>query len=206
MLTTNLVRTFGAAAILTCTACVVDPGGGQDQPDSLASARIALVQAPSDTNCARITVTGSRTIQRTFTLTPGQPSTLSLSGLPVGNATFVGEALAEACSAVTSASVPNWLSDPVAVTLVAATSTNVTLHLHRNATANISLDFTADPPNPAGGAFLLTCFCADGTRPQLCTTDCAAANRLATCQPACGGALDATGPGSCFAGMAPCAP
>jgi hypothetical protein len=134
--------TAAASALAAC---------GSDRGDALEStgvATAAITSVPSDVACIDITVTGNRVADRRFDVTPGHSSVLALNGLPIGNVTFLGQAYATPCNAITSASVPTWVSDPMSVTLVSAVSSNLTLSLHHNGTSTVGVDFNDDAGAP----------------------------------------------------------
>src|SRR5262245_43001492 len=121
-----------AASLVALSACGnIDPsdgGGGGD----VATAIVALTQVPSGVRCLRITATGSRTVTRTFNVTPGMSSVFEMSGLPTGTVSFLGEAFAERCRDVVATSVATWLSDPLSVTLTPGMVAHVTLIMRIN--------------------------------------------------------------------------
>ena len=78
---------------------------------------------------------------RTFDVAPGASTQFLVPGLPVGPDTFVGEAFASSCSAVTPSSVATWRSEPVSATLEGGVVVSLTLPLRRNGSANIGIDF-----------------------------------------------------------------
>jgi hypothetical protein len=134
-----------AALPLGCSA-----GGGRSDSsgETTGVAVLAVTAAPSDATCLQVTVTGSRTVQNSFSLTPGQNAVFTLKGLPIGNVVFTELAFDTACSAVTSASTPTWLSDPVTTTLVPGVVASVTVVLRRNGQAIVTSDFEDDSGAP----------------------------------------------------------
>ena len=130
-----------AATVLGAVSC----GERPETPDDVTEARIALTQVPATgVACIRVTVTGARTVVRSFDVTPGQSTVLTVGGLPAGNDTFLGEAFEPACNAVTTSTVATWLSDPTPATLTPGHVSDVALVLHRNAASRISIDFADD--------------------------------------------------------------
>lgn len=121
---------------------------GEANEDLTGVATAAITNVPSDVGCIEIAVTGNRTVDRKYDVSPGASSVLSMSGLPVGSVTFVAQAFQGACSTITSTSVPTWLSDALSVTLVSAVNTDVKLALRRNGKASVSVDF--DDSDDAG--------------------------------------------------------
>jgi hypothetical protein len=86
-----------------------------------------------------------------FPLTPGESTTFLLRGLPLGRDQFSASAYPTSCEAVTTNSVANWVSDPVAATLAAGIVVDVALIMHRNGRANVSIDFQDDPAGMIAG-------------------------------------------------------
>jgi hypothetical protein len=134
---------FLALSLCTATAC--------SPPDEgVGTAQLAIAQVPTDTRCIRITVAGTRQVARAFTVTPGESATFALGQLPLGPATFSGEAFPAVCSQVGSASVPGWVSDPVQAVVTVSPPVEVVLLMRRNGRGSVSVDFEDDPVG--GGA------------------------------------------------------
>jgi hypothetical protein len=95
-----------------------------------------------------MTVTGLRTVVRTFNVTAGQTVLLNLTGLPLGLDSFLAEAFDGACSALTNTSVPTWISDPVSANVGATVAPQVTLVLRRNGRASACIDWQDDSAPP----------------------------------------------------------
>src|SRR5262245_14589195 len=105
---------MSAMALAGCSG----PGSGAGAGAEPAGVAVfAITNAPSDAACLQITAAGSRTVVKSFSLSPGQDAVFTLSGLPVGNVVFSELAFAQDCSAVTASSVPTWVSDPVPATI-----------------------------------------------------------------------------------------
>jgi hypothetical protein len=104
-------------------------------------AEVALTAVPSDVQCVVIVAAGTRTVQQSFDVAPGQPALLSLSGLPSGAVTFSGQAFSGACASVTGSSVPAYVADPVTVQVSPPTVASVSLFMHRNGQASVGIDF-----------------------------------------------------------------
>jgi hypothetical protein len=129
-----------------CLALSLSTAAACSQPDEeVGAARLAIAQVPADTSCIRITVTGSRQVTRAFTVTPGASAMFTLGQLPLGNATFLGEAFPAVCSAVVAASVPGWVSDPVQAVVDVSPPVAVVLQMRRNGRGSVSVDFVDDP-------------------------------------------------------------
>src|SRR5688500_238913 len=102
---TNIKRApLGFAALIAIAALPACGSEGAEPGDlgEVGEVEVALTNTPSDVSCLRITVEGARTDTRKFSLTTGQNAVFQLSGLPVGNAAFTGEAFPMACNKLTS--------------------------------------------------------------------------------------------------------
>ena len=102
---------------------------------------LALTNAPPDATCLRITVKGPTVAVRSFSLTKTQKTTLTASGLPLGQVEVTGEAFGTACSQLTTESVATYVSDAAPATLVDGQTASIALTLHKAGSANISVDF-----------------------------------------------------------------
>jgi WD40 repeat protein len=143
---TKRLRAF-AATVSLCAACTAAPDESGSEPVGIAM--VSLAEPPADVLCLRITVTGTKSADRRFTLTEGQNSTFYLQRLPLGMDTFTGFAYSIACSAVSNASGPSWVSSPTPVTISATMTASVRLVLHRNTGgANVAVDFGDDSTIP----------------------------------------------------------
>jgi hypothetical protein len=123
---------------------------GSGSSDDLGVARIALTGTPTDVACIGLTVAGARTITRLFAASPGMSQTFTVAGLPLGADVFTGQAFSQACGAVASSTVPDWLSDDVPSTLFAGAVTDVALVLRRNGRAQVTFGFEEDDAGSAG--------------------------------------------------------
>jgi hypothetical protein len=111
----------------------------------------AITNAPADAACLQITVVGSRTVVKSFSLSPGQDTIFTLTGLPVGAVVFSEQAFAQDCSAVTASSVATWVSDPVPATITPGVVAQVMITLHRNGEAVVSTNFDDSMSSADGG-------------------------------------------------------
>jgi hypothetical protein len=141
---TGWIVSLTAAAMLSGVACGDGAASPSGDEDSLGSATIALAVAPDDVRCLRVTVEGSRVVQQSADVTPGQPARLDLTRLPIGSAVFVGEAFETGCSAVTAASIANWVSTPVEAVISRTAPLAVVLEMRRNGRAEAVFDFVDD--------------------------------------------------------------
>jgi len=119
----------------------------QDDPQLIAQSRV-----PDDVRCLVLNVVGSRTVRRTFDVTPGQEALFTVKGLPFGAVTVTEDAFGTPCAGLAPNAVAAWSSEPVAATLARGTSVQLTLNLFRNGQAVIRSRFveegTAPPPPP----------------------------------------------------------
>jgi hypothetical protein len=127
-----------------CTGA--DPAG---EPGDHGVARLALAAVPDGVACLSVTAAGTRTVTRLFPVSPGQPTVLNLTGLPVGNVEFTGAGFAAGCDAV-GGTYPAWISDAVIAMVSAEVVAQVGLTLRRPGRARVSIDFADDssPPGP----------------------------------------------------------
>jgi hypothetical protein len=152
-MTNSQLAVAGTLALISGVAACSGGGGAED--GDVGSASIAVTSAPADVTCIRLTVTGTRTVVRLLDVTPGQSTVFTLTGLPIGADTFDAEAFDVACGALTTMSVPTWLSDPVQATLASGAVTTVPLSLHRNGIGSVSIDFSDDAGGGKGGTPVL---------------------------------------------------
>ena len=103
---------------------------------------IAVETVPSDVSCLAVTVTATATTTQSFNVTPNQPATVTVQGLPAGPASISEEAFGVPCSQVTAMTTPTWVSTaPAMVTLVAGGVVDVAIVLRRPAQVQISTGF-----------------------------------------------------------------
>jgi hypothetical protein len=123
---------------------------------------LALGTIPENVNCVRISAVGvGREFTRDLDVAPGQTVSEAISGLPVGVVVFSANAYATACSSVTKATVPMWVSDEKTVTLVQGKSSTVTLTLYKNGRAKVTVEFADDQD---GGTSLASPDAGTGSR------------------------------------------
>ena len=119
-------------------------------PPDVGQAQITLASVPGDVACVAITASGSRTVAKSLEARSGETASLVIGGLPLGAVTFTAVAFAEICSAVLPEHVATWVSDAQVVTLEKGVIASVTLVMHRNGLASVSVDF-ADDGGGSGG-------------------------------------------------------
>lgn len=134
--------------VLSCIvgACAGRLGGGGDDPDTSA-VQLALTTVPSAVGCVRIDVVGTKSVSQTFAVTPGQPSTLTVAGLPRGAVTVSGAAFDGACTSPPPE--PTWIADPVAADLTPGRVVPVAITMHPNQRATVQIDFQDDTDGAA---------------------------------------------------------
>jgi hypothetical protein len=122
---------------------------------------LAITAVPTDVTCVRLTATAQgRTVSREVDVMAGAEVNESFGGLPLGTLEFKGEAFPGACTAVSKATIPTWVSEPVQEAIVLGRIASVALTLHRNGRAKVTLDF-ADEASclPLAAACLATAQC-----------------------------------------------
>jgi hypothetical protein len=141
-LTPALLLSLGGAC-----AQVEDPAGADGEPAASADREVATVSfeltaVAAGIHCVRFSaVSGTRMQEQKSTVTPGNSSIITFSGLPPGPCKLSVDAFTQACSSVSSTTAPAWLSDSVMATLAAGENTPVSFALRPAAGVNGSLDF-----------------------------------------------------------------
>jgi len=131
---------FATVISIAVAGCYAD--GTTDGPVGSAVARIT--QVPPMVGCIAITVVGSRNVTDRFNVSPGQPATLTLKNLPVGNDSFTAAAFDAACNAIGGAQ-PSWSSTaPFAATVNQGSVTSLVLTLEPTGGATIGINFDTD--------------------------------------------------------------
>jgi hypothetical protein len=143
--------TAASTAAFLATAC----GAADDQApgaetssdaESAGSLDLLLSSVPSDAACLQVTVLGSRTVNKSFDLTPGSSPKLSINGLPVGIVKVDASAFAEKCSKVKPSSVPAWILDKTLTARIDELDVaKLLLKLIRNGRSEVTVDFEAPP-------------------------------------------------------------
>ncbi|HXU81601.1 MAG TPA: choice-of-anchor D domain-containing protein [Polyangia bacterium] len=130
-------------------ACVPEIGAeapplGTTSPEPVGEIQLSLTAIPSDALCLRVTVTGAQQVQRLFDLTPGRGTLLTMSGVPEGSVTVSEEAFGQTCDSLTDSSTANWVTEaPVAATVTAGRTTQVTVTLRRTGRVRLDNNFDA---------------------------------------------------------------
>jgi hypothetical protein len=137
-----LALTLAAGTSLSCGLYSLDSLPAEDDVEQVVL-HIAVV--PSDVRCIRVTATGpGRAVERELE-TAGETSlTQSLTGLPLGSVSFVGEAFSAACASVSKSTIAAWTSQPVVASIVLGRLANVDLVMVRNGRAKVDISFTEE--------------------------------------------------------------
>ena len=146
------MRTLLALCVISIasTGCGgMTDNGSNDGPVGSAVARITTV--PPMVGCVSISVVGAnRSVSSNFDVVPGQPATLRLSNLPVGNDAFTAAAYAVACSQIGNAQA-NWASTaPFFAPINQGGVTSLVLTLEPTGGANIGINFDTDGGGSCG--------------------------------------------------------
>jgi DNA-binding beta-propeller fold protein YncE len=146
---------FGFALLAACSAAK----SGEHEP--IGRANLAVTNLPSSVQCMIITAAGEPTVVQAipFGTDAGgaDTSSIPLSGLPVGNVDFSGDAYNVDCAAAQGSPgtlppdgggftgiAPTWIAPPVSTTLNPGEVGSVTLEFHPNGSANVGADFGGD--------------------------------------------------------------
>lgn len=110
--------------------------------DDVSTVVLALTLVPTDVRCVRVTVAGAQKVVRSFNVSPTAPASMTLGGLPLGQATVTEEAFDVACAMVTPETAATWVSlAPATVTLTVGQTTSISIVLRRPAGLRVVTDF-----------------------------------------------------------------
>ena len=133
---------FASVISIALVGCVPGSTGAADGPVGDAVARIT--QVPPMVGCVTITVVGSRSVTDRFNVTAGQPATLTLKNLPVGNDSFSSAAYAAPCNAIAGTQA-SWASTaPFVAPITQGGLTSLALTLEPTGGAVIGINFDTD--------------------------------------------------------------
>jgi hypothetical protein len=132
---------------LSLSAC--NSGLPADGPVGSIVARIT--QVPPEVGCVAIHVAGSRAVNAAFNVTPGQPATLRLGNLPVGNDAFSAAAYGSACNAIAGAQASWATTSPFSAQISPGLITSLMLTLEPSGGATIGIGFGGDGGGPGDG-------------------------------------------------------
>jgi virginiamycin B lyase len=98
--------------------------------ESLGEARLEIATAPPNARCLVLTITpsGGTATTRSFSISPGQPAALSLTGLPLGNVSFREQVFTVPCP-VPSGTSATWVGDAISANLRAGSPVDLTFNL-----------------------------------------------------------------------------
>jgi hypothetical protein len=137
---------FLATACSAADGQAPDDESGSGDGENVGSMELLLSSVPADAACLQVTVLGSRTVNKSFDLTPGTNPKLALSGLPVGIVKVDANAFAEKCSKVKASSVPAWILDKTLTARIDDLDVvKLLLKLLRNGRSEVTVDFEAPP-------------------------------------------------------------
>lgn len=138
-LSTCLVTALALLATVAGVGCDDDHAA---QSEQTAQVMLTLPEIPEDVTCIRVTAAGEfRTSVKDFDVVPGTTLTEALTGLPVGSVVFSANAYGTTCDSVTKSTNPLWISDEKTVNLVLGRSSSLTLTLHKNGRAKVTVEF-----------------------------------------------------------------
>jgi hypothetical protein len=138
-------RSYLRAPILASLFLAACSGPGTDPGEPTGSIQVALTSAPADAACLKLSVTGSRSVNRSVDLTPGASTVLTIDKLPIGVVQMDGSAYTQSCAKVGS-NGPTFVSEaPVSVRIDPAAVAKVVLELVRNGKLEVSVDFELPP-------------------------------------------------------------
>ncbi len=117
---------------------------GAPMPDD-ASQVVAEVQViPAGVGCLRVVYRlpgATADTTRNFAVTPGTAATLDFGALAAGSYSFRANAFSVACGSVANSTVPTWVGDPVAATIVPGIAARIAFTLRPNVTTTSTVDF-----------------------------------------------------------------
>ena len=135
---------FVSVISIALVGCVAGSTGGDGTDGPVGDAVARITQVPPMVGCVTITVAGSRTVTDRFNVTSGQPATLTLKNLPVGDDSFSSAAYANACNAI-AGTQPSWASTaPFIAPITQGGVTALALTLEPTGGAVIGINFDTD--------------------------------------------------------------
>jgi streptogramin lyase len=112
---------------------------------------LALTAAPADVACLRVLVRstiGPQEALRRLTVLPGQSTTFTITGLPLGEVQLTTEGFSVACANIGATTAPTWVGDTRTLVLTPSFIPSVTVTMHRPGSASVAVDFDTNPPPP----------------------------------------------------------
>lgn len=122
-----------------------------ERSEAVGQVALELRDVHAGVHCIRIDVTGAgRSLSREFDVQPGEDSSLTLQGLPLGELTFSGAAFEAGCDEVAPTTVGEWASDPVVVQIERGEIAHVMLAMRRNGRGVVDVSFEDEPAVDCG--------------------------------------------------------
>ncbi|MDF3070591.1 MAG: hypothetical protein K0R38_6192 [Polyangiaceae bacterium] len=122
------------------------PVEGGEEVETVGSLELMLGNVPADAACLQVTITGSRTVSKSFDLTPNTNPKLTVSALPVGAVKVDANAYSSKCSKVTSSSVASWVLEKTLTARIDDLEVaKILLKLVRNGRGEVIVDWEAPP-------------------------------------------------------------
>jgi len=192
MRSVSIAFVIGVSTLAFAGGCSSGSPDGSDE--NVASAVIAITNAPTDVRCVEILVQGTRTVERSFDVVPGQSTQFQMNSLPAGTANFSGNAFSVPCAS-TNGVLATWTADPVAAQLQGGVVAQVTLPFRRNVQAQVNADFVDDGTCQANGAPCATAAdcCSTVCVGGVCQAQSCAGNPCTTDAECCAGLSCANG-------------
>jgi hypothetical protein len=139
----SIAAAWGMAGV-ACSSTHDEPEG--EATEELGSAELSLTSVPEDLSCLKVTLSGSRSTNKSFDVTPGEPASFVIDRLPLGLVRVEATGFEESCSNVTSSSVPNWVIEkPVVSRIRPLDIAQILLRLIRNGRGEVTVDFEPPP-------------------------------------------------------------
>ena len=144
----SLVSCLSGTVLLSCASPSGDDSNSDETPagNRNASLTLALVNVPVDALCLELAIAPTASPlsgkSQLFNITPGTSPSLTMGGLPAGQATITARAFSITCTQVQASTTPTWVSAaPVTPTLVAGQTVSVSIVLRRPGTVLVTATF-----------------------------------------------------------------
>jgi alpha-tubulin suppressor-like RCC1 family protein len=130
---------------MALAGCGAAPGGSASEDagesENIGSAVFELAVVPTGVGCVRVTVTGSSTVTKDFTVTAGGSSlALNMDRLPLGTVAISGAAYQTTCG--TGATL--YVADPAAANIETGVVTNLALTFRKNNPVTADVNFVGN--------------------------------------------------------------
>lgn len=110
---------------------------------SAGAATLAITNVPTSAACLRVTVAGSRTDVRLFSVAPGMDAAFELGALPAGRDTLSAETFSVACAGVADGATSNGHSEPTVALISVGDTARVDLVMIRDAETRVAARLAA---------------------------------------------------------------